>query len=119
MIDILAAGDGADFAQYGSLGALASALVAGQLLVLRYVLTPERDRANRLEAEVARLNETIQDKTIPALVQATQVVSESQVLLRDTQRELERRERELELDLERQRKRELERELDRQRKREG
>lgn len=109
MIDLLAASEVSDtFAQYGSLGALASALVAGQLLVLRYVLTPERDRANRLETEVARLNETIQDKTIPALVEATRVVSESQVLLRDIQREreLERRERELERDVARQRKRE-------------
>jgi hypothetical protein len=107
VIDFLAASDVSDsFAQYGSLGALASALVAGQLLVLRYVLSPERERANRLEAEVARLNETIQDKTIPALVEATRVVSESQVLLRDIQREreMERREREVERDLERRKK---------------
>ena len=107
MIDFLAASDLPDsLAQYGSLGALASALVAGQLLVLRYVLAPERDRANRLETEVARLNGTIQEKTIPALVEATRVVTESQTLLRDIQREreLERREREVERDLERQRK---------------
>lgn len=106
MIDLLAASDIPDsLAQYGSLGALASALVAGQLLVLRYVLSPERDRANRLELEVARLNETIQEKTIPALVEATRVVAESQVLLRDIQREreLEHRERELQKDLDRQR----------------
>ena len=93
-------------AQYGSLGALASALVAGQLLVLRYVLAPERDRANRLEAELARLNETIQEKSIPALVEAARVVAESQVLLRDIQRERELERREREIDREQRRRKE-------------
>lgn len=91
-------------AQYGSLGALASALVAGQLLVLRYVLAPERDRANRLESEVARLNETIQEKSIPALVEAARVVAESQVLMRDIQRERELDRRDREMETERRRK---------------
>jgi hypothetical protein len=107
---ILAAEDGdlsGTLAQYGSLGALASALVAGQLLVLRYVLGPERARCDRLETEVGRLNAIIQEKTIPALVEATRVVNESmdqlRMLERERQVEQRERERERERDWERQR----------------
>ncbi len=93
------------------LGIIAAALVAGQMLFYRYVHLPalehatkaledevarsadavavERARSERLEAEVKRQNDVLQDKALPALIAATSTVSESQALLRDLRREQE------------------------------
>lgn len=104
------------------LGAIAAALVIGQYLVYKFIVTPERERSNkalteeverskkaleaevarsakdleaerlrseRLEAEVKRQNEVLQEKALPALITATGVVGESQALLRELRREQE------------------------------
>lgn len=76
-------------AQYGLLGAGFAALASGRFLVPRYVLDRERDRADRMEAENQRLNTLIQEKAIPAIVDASNAVQESSRLIHDLQRERE------------------------------
>ncbi len=104
------------------LGVIAAALVIGQYLVYKFIVTPERERAasalvdeisrsakaladevirsakdleaervrsERLEAEVRRQNEVLQEKALPALITATGVVGESQALLRELRRDQE------------------------------
>lgn len=72
-------------AQYGVLG-----LVAGGLFVFAKVsYRRETERADRLEAEVVRLNNLIIERVIPALTSAAQAVEEATALLRDVQRERE------------------------------
>lgn len=104
------------------LGVIAAALVIGQYLVYKFIVTPERERAatalsdevarsakalvdevarsakdlsterercDRLETEVRRQNEVLQEKALPALITATSVVGESQALLRELRREQE------------------------------
>lgn len=70
-------------AQYGVLGIFAALLV----LFARTAYKRETDRADRLEADVRRLNDTIQDKVIPALMSATKAAEESASLISDLQRE--------------------------------
>lgn len=75
-------------AQYGILG-----LVAGGLFIFsKSSYKRETERADRLEAEVTRLNALIierdnmvMDRVIPALTSAVQVVEEATRLLRDMQ----------------------------------
>lgn len=80
-------GGGPDFAvlgQYGVLGVFAVLLVwFAKLMIGR-----ETARADRLEAEVVRLNNTIQEKVIPALLSATGAVEQSTEMFRDLQREM-------------------------------
>lgn len=53
-------------------------------------LADERARADRLEAEVKRQNDVLQEKALPSLIAATAVTSESQALLRELRRDQER-----------------------------
>lgn len=74
---------GADvFVQYGALGAIALIL----LWFAKSAIDRERDRADRMEEEVRRLNQLTQDKTVPALEAATRAVAETAELLRDISR---------------------------------
>ena len=70
-------------AQYGVLGIFAALL----LVFARTSYKRETDRADRLEADVRRLNDTIQEKVIPALMSATRAAEESAALIADLQRE--------------------------------
>lgn len=74
-------------AQYGILGVLVAMLGSGWLLVPRYVLDRERERADRMEVENVRLNTLIQEKAIPALVDAANAVKESTLLVHDVKRD--------------------------------
>lgn len=56
-----------DVANLWGLGVIAVALVVGQILTIRYVVVPERARADRLEEELRRLNGVMADKMLPAL----------------------------------------------------
>jgi hypothetical protein len=81
-----AAGEGPNYAvlgQYGVLGVFAVLLV----WFAKFMIGRETARADRLEQEVLRLNTTIQEKVIPALLSATGAVEESTEMLRDMQRE--------------------------------
>jgi hypothetical protein len=89
------AADGADsfelgtLAQYGVLG-----LAAGALAVFaRVAYRREVERADRLEAEVVRLNNlivAITERTIPALAAAASSAEEANLLVRELQRDRER-----------------------------
>lgn len=73
-------------AQYGALGVMVMAAgVAIRILFQRETAAYERERgrADRMEAEVQRLNNLIQEKMLPILHDATQVISEA---LHDQQR---------------------------------
>jgi len=79
---------GADLAaltQYGVLGIFAGLLI----LFARVSYKRETDRSDRLEQEVFRLNNIIQEKVIPALQSSARAVEESQALLASMQRERE------------------------------
>lgn len=73
-------------AQYGVLGIFAVLLI----LFAKISYKRETDRSDRLEAEVQRLNEAIQERVIPALSSATRAIEESVELLNAIQRERER-----------------------------
>lgn len=47
----------------------------------------EQDRADRLEAQLMQLHGATADKVIPALVAATQVLVETQQMIRDLSRD--------------------------------
>lgn len=90
--------------QYGAVGAVA--LTLG--LFARTLIKREQERADRLEVdakearqqyntEVSRLNTLIQEKTIPALLTATQAIQASQQLLQSLQYQ-----RDIELQIKRQ-----------------
>ena len=69
--------------QYGVLGIFSVLLIIfGRSLIKR-----EQDRADRLDEEVTRLNNLIQEKTIPALLSATQAIQASQAILQAMQYE--------------------------------
>lgn len=71
--------------QYGVLG-----IAAGALSVFaRIAYRRETERADRLEAEVVRLNSLIIERAIPALTSAAQAAEDATSLLRDMQRERE------------------------------
>jgi hypothetical protein len=78
-------GDMGVLAQYGVLGVFALLLI----LFAKISYKRETDRADRLEAEVVRLNNLIIDRVIPALGSATSVVEDATDLLRSMQRERE------------------------------
>lgn len=78
-------GDIGVLAQYGVLGVFALLLI----LFAKISYKRETDRADRLEAEVVRLNNLIIDRVIPALGSATSVVEDATELLRSMQRERE------------------------------
>ncbi len=73
------------FAQYGILGVIAAMLI----WFARGAHQRERDRADRLEAEVQRLHALMLDRVIPALTSATNAAEESAALLGAMQRERE------------------------------
>lgn len=77
------------FAQYGLLGIGFAAIASGWLLAPRYVLDRERARADRMEEENRRLNTLIQEKAIPAIVDASNAVRDSTLLVHDMKRERE------------------------------
>ena len=71
--------DGATLVQYGALGVIAAlALGAVRVLFQREVSAHdlERQRADRLEEGLRRLNATIQDRYISTLTDATRVMGE-------------------------------------------
>lgn len=82
---MFAADVGADpvglLAQYGVLGVSTALLV----VFARTSYKREVDRADRLEAEVKRLNDAIADKAIPALMAATRSIEVSQQLMQSVQ----------------------------------
>jgi hypothetical protein len=78
-------GDMGVLAQYGVLGVFALLLI----LFAKISYKRETERADRLEAEVVRLNNLIIDRVIPALASATSVVEDATELLRSMQRERE------------------------------
>lgn len=65
------------FLQYGAIGAMLVVL----FLFARTLLLREQARADASAAEVQRLNTLIQEKTIPALIAATQAVTTAQTVL--------------------------------------
>lgn len=84
----LAAADipGVPSASLTSLGVIALALVTGLAIAYRWGLVPERERANRYEEEVKRLNTIIIERVLPAVVSATGLlaeIAEKQPLRRD------------------------------------
>lgn len=70
--------------QYGVLGVFAVLLI----WFAKFMINRETARADRLEQEVLRLNNTIQEKVLPALMSATGAVEQSTEMLRDMQRDL-------------------------------
>lgn len=73
------------FAQYGVLGILVLILI----YFAKNAHQRERDRGDRLEAEVQRLHELMLDRVIPALTAAAQAAEQSAELLAAMQRERE------------------------------
>lgn len=65
--------------QYGVLGIFAVLLI----LFARVSYKRETDRADRLEAENARLNTWVQEKAIPALLASARANEDSQALLQE------------------------------------
>ena len=66
--------------QYGALGAMVVA--AGAIIRVLFARETaahdrEKERADRMEAEVQRLNAVIQEKLLPILHDATQAISEA------------------------------------------
>ncbi len=82
------AGAGLDvsvFANYGVVGVIAAML----LWFAKGAHQRERDRGDRLEAELQRLHEVMMERVIPALSAATRTAEESAALLASMQRERE------------------------------
>jgi hypothetical protein len=77
--------DVAIFAQYGVLGIIASILI----WFAKGAHQREKDRSDRLEAEVQRLHEVMIERVIPALSSASRAAEESAALLAAVQRERE------------------------------
>ena len=69
--------------QYGVLGIVVALLIP----FARMAYKRETDRADRLESEVLRLNQLLQDRVIPALLAATRAVEQSQELLFHSRRQ--------------------------------
>jgi hypothetical protein len=68
------------FIQYGALGGVALlALLAVRVLYQRenIALDLERKRADRLEAELGKLNATVQERYVVTLTEATRAISEA------------------------------------------
>lgn len=67
--------------QYGVLGVFAVLLV----MFARALLQREQQRGDAAAAEVQRLNNIMQEKTIPALLAATQAIAAAQTILQQIQ----------------------------------
>ncbi len=79
----------ATFIQYGALGAIALlALLAVRVLFQREVraLDHERERADRLEEELRKLNSTIQERYVVTLAEANRVMGDVLDSLKDQRR---------------------------------
>ena len=66
--------------QYGALGAMVLAAWAIIRVLFQRETSAferERERADRMEAEVGRLNTVIQEKMLPVLSEATKAISEA------------------------------------------
>lgn len=66
--------------QYGALGVMV--IAAGAIIRVLFqretaAYEREKDRADRMEAEVSRLNAVIQERMLPILHDATQAISEA------------------------------------------
>lgn len=75
--------------QYGAVGLLALfAMYAVNVLFKRVdkQLTDERNRADRLEAELRKLNEAAVDRLVPAIVQSTTICAQVLKLLESSRR---------------------------------
>lgn len=81
MVLLAQAAAGADVLyQYGAIGViLVGAILAVRILFNEKVKAHDLDRAraDRMEAEVSRLNSLIQEKMLPVLSEATKVMSEA------------------------------------------
>lgn len=76
--------------QFGALGILAALAVAAvRVLFTQITANAERDRlrADRLEEELRKANTDLQDKTLPALAAAQQVITSAMEMLRDERRQ--------------------------------
>jgi hypothetical protein len=76
--------------QYGAIGVIALlALAAVRVLFAREVKAhqDQKDRADRLEVELRKLNETIQTQYITTLAQATLAMSQAFDVIREVDRE--------------------------------
>ncbi len=73
------------FAQFGAVGAIA---VMG-IWFARGAHQRERERADRLEAEVQRLHELMLERVIPAMTSASRAAEESAALILSMQRDRE------------------------------
>lgn len=72
--------------QYGALGVLASlALLAVKVLFGRVAETLDRERArgDRLEEELRKLNQSMQERVVPALEASSRAVQEAAATLRE------------------------------------
>jgi hypothetical protein len=78
---------------WGAGGIAAASLAMGKFAVPRYTYDRERDRADKLEAEVARLNLDIQKEAVPALFASSKAVEEAMTFMREVQEERRVRER--------------------------
>lgn len=80
---------GSTFVQYGALGVIAFlALIAVRVLFQREVraLDHERERADRLEEELRKLNATIQERYVGTLAEATRVMGDVLDTMKDKRR---------------------------------
>ncbi len=71
--------------QYGILGVAAIVL----FFVSRRLYEREQARADRLEADVRRLNELMVEQMVPALTRSTEAVANAQRLIEEIQRQKE------------------------------
>ncbi len=74
--------------QYGAVGILAAfALLAVRVLFMREVAAHdrERERADRLEAQLQHQNELIQERFVTTLQQAAQAIQEAMAVMRARQ----------------------------------
>src|SRR5688500_4800273 len=79
----------ATFVQYGALGVIAFlVLMAVRVLFQREVraLDHERERADRLEEELRKLNATIQERYVGTLADATRVMADVLDTMKDKRR---------------------------------
>lgn len=77
-------------AQYGALGVMViAAFVAVRILFRRETDAHQRalERADRMEAEVKRLNDVIQDRMLPILNEATKAIGEALALQQQRRRD--------------------------------
>lgn len=80
---------GSTFVQYGALGVIAFlALIAVRVLFQREVraLDHERERADRLEEELRKLNSTLQERYVGTLAEATRVMGDVLETMKDKRR---------------------------------